>query len=177
MGKVFFISDMHFNHTNIIKYCNRPFSDVHEMNETIINNWNNRVSEKDIIYVLGDVGLFRPLTQENVRDIITRLKGKKYLICGNHDRRMKPNWWVETGFVEAVNHPVVFRKQYVLSHEPVSRGSFTKYINIHGHSHNKQIDSDSYINVCVECVGYTPISLQEIEKIVQKSKGGLHDSV
>lgn len=166
MGNVFFISDMHFNHSNIIMYCNRPFENVHEMNETIIENWNNTVSDDDVVYVLGDVGFFNPHTIEVASSFIKKLKGDKRLICGNHDRRKKPKWWVEAGFTDATNHPVIFLNKFVLSHEPVTNGTFAKYINIHGHMHDKKIDSNSYINVCVECINYTPISLKEIWELV-----------
>ena len=54
MSKTFFISDLHFNHENIIKYCNRPFPNVDKMNSSIINNWNSVVSKDDVVYFLGD---------------------------------------------------------------------------------------------------------------------------
>ena len=53
-SRVFFTSDTHFNHTNIIRFCNRPFKDVSHMNETIISNWNRVVGPEDIVFHLGD---------------------------------------------------------------------------------------------------------------------------
>ena len=53
-SKVFFTSDTHFYHGNIIRFCNRPFKDVEMMNETIISNWNNTVGQDDIVFHLGD---------------------------------------------------------------------------------------------------------------------------
>ena len=52
--RLFFTSDTHFNHTNILQYCNRPFKIVDQMNETIITNWNNVVEPDDIVFHLGD---------------------------------------------------------------------------------------------------------------------------
>ena len=66
---IFFIADTHFTEENIIKYENRPFPSVQDMNERLIENWNTRVSEEDIVYVLGDFGAFG---QE--KEILSRLK-------------------------------------------------------------------------------------------------------
>lgn len=80
---IWYTSDTHFNHTNIIKYCGRPFSDVNEMNEKIANNWNSLVRPDDVVYHLGDFGLFRGGKQPE--DFIHRLNGHIYLVRGNHD--------------------------------------------------------------------------------------------
>ena len=82
-SRVFFTSDTHFNHTNIIRFCNRPFKDVSHMNETIISNWNRVVSPEDIVFHLGDFCLGGSAEWVNV---LNRLNGKIYLISGNHDR-------------------------------------------------------------------------------------------
>ena len=58
-GKIFFISDLHFDHANIIRYCNRPFKSKEEMNRAIIKNWNSTVKDKDSVYILGDVAFGR----------------------------------------------------------------------------------------------------------------------
>ena len=86
--KVFIISDTHFGHENIIKYCNRPFSSVEEMDEKMIKNWNETVSNNDVVLHLGDFGLGK---KEYIASIVKRLNGKKILIMGNHD-----NWSEQT---------------------------------------------------------------------------------
>ena len=53
-GKIYFISDIHFGHTNILKLSKRPFESIEEMDNHIINEWNNRVTDDDIVYIIGD---------------------------------------------------------------------------------------------------------------------------
>lgn len=81
-SKVFFTSDTHFYHGNIIRFCNRPFKDMEMMNETIISNWNNTVGQDDIVFHLGDFCLGGSAEWTKILD---RLNGKIYLIMGNHD--------------------------------------------------------------------------------------------
>ena len=74
-------SDPHIYHTNVIKYCNRPFTSVEEMNEALVNRWNQLVGPDDTVYCLGDFSMAaRP-----VETFTPRLMGKKYLVPGNHD--------------------------------------------------------------------------------------------
>lgn len=78
--KRYVISDTHFNHSRILEYCQRPFDNVEEMNEVIINNWNKVINEDDIVYVLGD---FCFGNKTMLKEIVSNLKGRKILICGN----------------------------------------------------------------------------------------------
>lgn len=80
----FFTSDTHFNHANIIRFCNRPFKDVNQMNEVLIENWNRVISPGDTVFHLGDFCLGGSLEWTNVLD---RLNGKIHLILGNHDMK------------------------------------------------------------------------------------------
>lgn len=77
---VFFTSDTHFGHSNVIRYDKRPFRDVTEMNEALIKNWNRAVSPSDTVYHLGDVSILRP---EKTREILYSLNGKIFLIRGD----------------------------------------------------------------------------------------------
>ncbi len=74
-----FISDTHFYHANIIKYCNRPFNNVEEMNQILIDNWNENIKKNDIVYFLGDFS-FKP------NEVINRLNGNIIFLLGNHDK-------------------------------------------------------------------------------------------
>ena len=79
----FFIADTHYGHDNIIKFCNRPFLNVKEMNEALIKNWNSIVSENDEVYHLGDVAMKNPLI---AKQFLESVNGKIYLIKGNHEQ-------------------------------------------------------------------------------------------
>ena len=94
--KVFFTSDTHFNHTNIIQYCQRPFKSTDEMNEAMIDNWNSVVGEDDTMFHLGDFCLGGA---EEWNKILNRLNGRIYLILGNHDLKN-----IRHGFIERFEH-------------------------------------------------------------------------
>lgn len=70
---IYYTADQHFGHSNIIRFCDRPFKNVTEMDETLINNWNNAVSDEDIVYMLGDL-IFR--SEKSASYYVERLKGK-----------------------------------------------------------------------------------------------------
>ena len=80
--KTFFTSDLHFGHKNIIKYCNRPFATVQEMDDEMIARINARVSEQDHLWILGD---FAFCTEERIIEILEKIKCSKGLVKGNHD--------------------------------------------------------------------------------------------
>ena len=80
---VFFTSDTHFGHANIIKFCNRPFRDIDHMDEELIRRWNATVTPDDTVYHLGDVALG---SRERWGSRLSRLNGTIYLVPGNHDR-------------------------------------------------------------------------------------------
>ena len=82
---IWFTSDTHFGHPKIIEYACRPFKDVREMDEVMIENWNKRVKPDDIIFHLGDFGY---CSSSRIRELLTTLTGKKFLIIGNHDWRI-----------------------------------------------------------------------------------------
>lgn len=156
-----FTSDEHFNHENIIKYCNRPFSSVREMNDTLIARWNDRVNHDDTVYVVGDMFLGKP---EDAIDIIKSLKGRKVLILGNHDRSRRT--MLECGFDEVwqrKNIRLMNGKRALLSHKPLPESTLQDFeLQVHGHRHSGPIVSGKRVNVCVDLWGFSPVSEEEL---------------
>lgn len=149
------IGDTHFFHENIIKYCNRPFINVEEMNSYIINQWNSTIDKNDLVYHHGDFALCNDKTI--VSNLVQRLNGSIILILGNHDRHGK-QWFYDCGFVEVYKNLKI--GNYILSHRPQSLDKLTNgLINIHGHVHrnNYNLDKNKYINVSCEVINYKPI--------------------
>lgn len=148
----YFISDTHFNHKNIIRYCDRPFEDVKEMNETMITYWNKTVKPNDTVYHLGDFSLCNKSSSEL---IARKLNGKKILIRGNHDKR-SDKWFLDIGFNKVCKKLRI--GNYLLSHRPI-KNLKVGLINIHGHIHNNEVQLDTrfHINVSVEIIGYKPM--------------------
>ncbi|HEX9058754.1 MAG TPA: phosphoesterase [Clostridia bacterium] len=163
MQNTYMISDMHFGHKNIILFEDRPFETVEEMDNTIIQNWNNTVDKNDKVFVLGDVSFYN---KEKTSKIINRLHGHKTLILGNHDEDHSPLWWSEAGFHEVYRFPIIFEKFYILSHEPLYMSKNMPYANIHGHIHHLKYEDRQFFNVSVECVEYTPVNFKKIKESI-----------
>lgn len=160
--KVFVIADTHFFHKNIIKYCDRPFSSVDEMNNTIINNWNNIVSNNDVVLHLGDVSLG---SKDETSKIIKRLKGRKILIKGNHDK-WSDQVYRDMGFEYVSKFPIIYNGFYILSHAPLEiLSDKLPYMSCYGHVHNDSRYVDTVNTKCfsVERTDYKPVLLYEEE--------------
>jgi len=153
MVNIFITSDTHFHHANIIKYCNRPFSSVAEMDETLIQNWNKVVKQQDKVYHLGDV--YFP-QKEKSDWLFSRLNGTKVLILGNHDAGKDQTLLKHFSRVYSWR----FLKEFglLLTHVPVHESSLSTKLkwNVHGHVHNNKSPEGPYKNACVEVNNYTP---------------------
>ena len=89
-NRLFVISDTHFCHANIIKYCNRPFENADLMNKVLIENWNNVVNKDDVVLHLGDITAGAgKLKDQRTQEIISQLNGKKIFVRGNHDNGIR----------------------------------------------------------------------------------------
>jgi calcineurin-like phosphoesterase family protein len=167
-GKIFFTSDNHFGHKNIIKYCKRPFNSVKEMNEALIQKWNEVVSPEDTVYHLGDFAF------GEIDDILPRLNGKIILIRGNHDRKSTTKHFETYKAMDFHYGNYIFR----LNHRPIFTSDIEdpyndneKYPNINlddydfilcGHCHNQWVTLQKNINVGVDVWDFKPISIEEI---------------
>lgn len=178
----YYISDLHFNHDNIIRLDGRPFGDVDQMNEVMIFNWNERVSEGDHVYVLGDMFW---KNEDKSLEIIKRLKGHKHLVQGNHDMtkgRLRFKWDSIDRYLELKDDD----KMVILSHYPILfyNGQHRNSIMLYGHVHAtrewwfleqcKKNLSDVYsdipchlINVgcMLDYMNYTPRTLAELLEV------------
>lgn len=160
MSDIWVTSDTHFGHKNIIKYGDRPFENVEQMDEALIENWNSVVKQGDKVYHLGDVWMSNgEAAYKNLR----RLNGKKRLVLGNHDDpRSAP--------LQVFQKIYLFRsfKEFglMLTHMPVHKSSLIRhnegFMNLHGHIHQKTSPDGPYRCMCVEQTNYTPINIEEL---------------
>lgn len=151
-----------------MRYENRPFECAETMNREIVSRWNGVVKEEDEVYVLGDFGA---AGQEAL--VLDQLRGKKYLVKGNHDTESN-QYYRDAGFAEVYDHPVIIENFWILSHEPLYVNTNMPYANLFGHVHNSPIIktfSRQHYCVSVERIGYTPISFDEIIRRIQGSDG------
>lgn len=93
--KLFIISDLHAWHTNIIKYCNRPFFLVEEMNEYMIDKWNSVVTKEDWVICAGDMFFGRECTLNRAKEFRAKLHGSIIEARGNHDKIFSARRWLE----------------------------------------------------------------------------------
>ncbi len=168
---IWFIADTHFGHRRIIEYESRPFSCVNEMDEILIENWNNLIKDNDIVYHLGDIFICSSKRQE---EISKRLKGNKYLFLGNHDKATITKY-NKLGFNVLCDRNHVSYKGFKhdnysveLSHIPIEE----TIKNIHGHVHSNidKLDQIKYKCVSVECTSYKPLHFDEIIEWLTSNK-------
>lgn len=165
---VYFIADTHFNDGDILRYENRPFDDVEDMNTHMIRQWNRVIKDTDEVYVVGDFCKYLKDGQE--QEILQRLRGQKYLIKGNHDTQSN-RYYRCSGFDEVYDHSIILCNYWIVSHEPIYVNEYMPYANIFGHVHSSRIYNDfSSHHFCVsaERISYRPISFDDIAAKVKQ---------
>lgn len=167
---IYLTSDLHFNHKNIIEYCNRPFNSVEEMNKTLIANWNKTVTPTDTVYVLGDFILG---AADQTKAILERLNGKIILVRGNHDSKAKLAIYSSLGMeIKDIAYLEYKGRFFIMCHFPNESEDFVKMVRdsnsevIWAYGHVHEIAPKGYVNgtyhIGVDTNNYTPISIQQI---------------
>lgn len=179
MTTIFFTADTHFGHVNIIRYCNRPWDNVDDMNEGLIRLWNETVGPDDVVYHLGDFAMGKIA---DTLPIVKRLNGTIRLVPGNHDRcwpghgKKAEKWlgrYLEAGFFD-ITHPQIACGIWDLCHFPFAGDHTNKdryadwrptdrgYPLLHGHVHDKWKINGEQINVGCDVWDYRPVEYSEL---------------
>lgn len=164
---IYLTSDTHFNHANIIGYCNRPWATVDDMNAGLVERWNSTVGPDDTVFHLGDFAMglhdFAPAVFE-------QLNGEKHLIVGNHDSgKIKRMRWAS---VQKHHRELIGGKRLYMIHDPgrasvadVAPGTVVLHGHLHGmaqlHPFTKHPEG-RYIDVGVDCWDYRPVALAHV---------------
>lgn len=166
MPNTYFTADTHFYHEAMIRYCNRPFSTVFEMNETLIANWNKVVDDTDKIYILGDFALKCSIS--SCKDILYNLKGKKYFVLGDHDKQI---WKCKEYFEEIspLMKITVDNIPITLCHYALRTWWKSHYNawSCYAHSHSCLEPIGKSWDVGVDNNKFTPISFEQLREIMK----------
>lgn len=170
MNNLWFSSDLHLDHVNILNFVNydgdkvRPeFNNVEEMNETIIERHNNLVRPNDKYYCLGDV-IFG-FNQHKAESILSRLNGKKRLILGNHDNYFPIEFYAK--FFDKITSEWRPTGEVIFTHRAIFIDSTEPKLkkNVHGHVHRtRKEQSPKHVNISVEMTDYAPIHWEDVMK-------------
>lgn len=186
-------ADTHFLDEHLLgidQFAPRPFTNVESMDQTIINHWNARVTDRDIIYHLGDIAVYfakpQRVAYQKVLGLLQQLNGHLILIKGNHDSRglfkylAAHNYLIggqpkftfhDVGALIKYNH-----RQYYLTHYPMILGIAPQIINLHGHIHHYAVPAKRNLNVGIDSPEFdylntpvpfgTPLNFTEVEEMI-----------
>lgn len=178
----YFISDTHFGHTNALDFDNRPFVNIEDHDDKLIENWNNVVGIDDDVYLLGDISWYNAT---KTLEIFNKLNGRIHLIKGNHDGRLLKNRELQSRFCEITDYkelPLEGKKGVVLCHFPIPcfKNHYYGWYHCYGHVHNgfewnmmehiKKEMQELYdtpcnmknVGVMMDYMNYTPRTFEEI---------------
>ncbi len=169
---IWFYSDPHFDHTNIIRYCSRPFNSVEGMNTYLLDIYNRCVKSSDTVYFLGDMAFGRG--SRRPRWWLDQLNGMIHYIKGSHDNGIRS---ASQGLncVEVVQQKVIDidGSAVLLIHDPSQVDASWKGWVIHGHTHNNTpVVKNRKINVSADAVGFHPVRMDFISKLIKKEDTG-----
>lgn len=163
---IWFSSDTHYGHGNVIEYAKRPFASVEEMDEAMVERWNKVVKPGDLVYHLGDFALCAP---ERAVALARRLNGQKFLIFGNHDKRLRTHieflgtwiWARDLTQIKVGNQKITLCHYAMRTWASAHHGAWQLY----GHSHGTLLENPSArsADVGVDCWNYAPVAYETLE--------------
>lgn len=167
---IYFTSDLHLGHAKVIRLCNRPFTDVEEMDSVLIGNWNKRVHPHDTVFILGDL-MFR--NEKPPEEYLRQLRGKKHLVIGNHDRDWIKKCDLDKHFESVTNLNFLSdgQRQMTLCHYPMmSWPHMMRAYMVFGHIHGNTdaeywpliAQSERMLNAGVDINGFRPVTFAEM---------------
>lgn len=166
--------DHHFDHANIIEYCDRPFNDVNEMNQAMQDNWGAAVDADDVVYYLGDIAM---ADHDRIVNLTQSLSGQFVYLLGNHDDDLEPDSApFPTAETVTIQHDGY---RFLLTHRPETVPDEWNHFIIHGHHHNNhptehpffRADTKAF-NVSVELTDYTPVPVTNLVRVIKQSNRG-----
>ena len=166
---IYFTADQHFGHTNIIRYCNRPFRDKNHMDEMLIKNWNDVVLPNDTVYVLGDFTL-----GSDAQRYIDRLMGNKKFLAGSHDK----NWFGKADNIDYLPPLYTLKVQgvkIILCHYAMRKWDASHHGSYHlyGHSHGMITDPiPNSMDVGVDSHNFYPVAIERVLDIFKDGYDG-----
>lgn len=168
MKEIWFASDMHFGHNNILSYCNRPWGTVEQMDEALVDAWNQSVKPNDTVYHLGDWAFHN-------YERIGQLHGDILSVPGNHDheRAKKILVYLPNGFLGEVHYLKLSpTRRFVLCHYPFDSWRRKYKFHLHGHTHGTGGAKKNRLDVGVDATKlYRPISLDEVmERMAENNR-------
>lgn len=180
---IYFTADLHLNHRNAIKFTQRPFKDVDEMNRQLIENYNSIVRPNDTVYILGDAAMYRVSDEYKLKALLVSLNGHKTLVIGNHDDKHLYDCFEQVMAYKELNY---HKRKIILFHYPIvdnewnggyghgkemgKKNRKNASIMLHGHIHskgphynrkNRHNDVFKY-DVGVDANDYKPVSIDQI---------------
>lgn len=177
---VFFTSDQHFGHRNIIDFCKRPFKDVSDMREQLISRHNSVVKPGDRVYILGDM-FWRTTSIEDALSIRHSMNGQLYYIRGNHEELIDKHaelrnsfiWCKDVENLKITGYPNIWLSHY--AHEDWN-GSHNGSYHLFGHVHGQKPKPVGLkLDVGVDCWDYYPVSLEKVTEILaEKAEKTVH---
>jgi calcineurin-like phosphoesterase family protein len=168
---IFFTSDTHFDHYNIIKHSHRPFISANDMNQGLIDRWNSKVSHNDTVYHLGDFAFGRKITVGRIKELLNQLNGTIKFCYGNHDNiKLFNKIGVDGKDLRTIKYE---NKTIVLYHYAMrvwNKSHFGSW-HLYGHSHGSLPEADSLsFDVGVDANNYYPLSFDEVYKRLSTKK-------